>query len=118
MASFVDHYAALGVKSTGNLTSINKAYRQLALQHHHDKAEPGGKVDAAKFISAQAAYEILVVVTRRTAYDMMKGPLSGLEQVVIKLEGWPDEELDKVEGYLSSFMHEYRDWEKEITSPP
>ncbi|KAG6354041.1 hypothetical protein INS49_005012 [Diaporthe citri] len=70
MATFVDHYAVLGVKSTANLSSIKKAYRQLALQHHPDKAAPDGKVDAAKFISAQAAYEILVDVSRRKAYDI------------------------------------------------
>lgn len=70
MATFVDHYAVLGVKSTASLAAIKKAYHQLALQHHPDKAAPGGNVDAAKFISAQAAYEILVDVTRRKAYDI------------------------------------------------
>lgn len=70
MATFVDHYAVLGVKSTANLAAIKKAYRQLALQHHPDKAASGGQVDAAKFISAQAAYEILVDVAKRRAYDI------------------------------------------------
>ncbi|KAK7699400.1 hypothetical protein SLS64_011696 [Diaporthe eres] len=70
MATFVDHYAVLGVKSTANLAAIKKAYRQLALQHHPDKTATGGQVDAAKFISAQAAYEILVDVAKRRAYDI------------------------------------------------
>lgn len=70
MTTFVDHYAVLGVKHTANLAAIKKAYHQLALQHHPDKAAPGGKVDAAKFISVQAAYEVLVDVTKRKAYDI------------------------------------------------
>lgn len=70
MATFVDHYAVLGVTSTATAADIKKAYRQLALQHHPDKTAPAGKVDAAKFISAQAAYEILVDVTKRKAYDI------------------------------------------------
>lgn len=69
-ATFVDHYASLGVNSTADSATIRKAYRQLALQHHPDKAVPGEKFDAANFINAQAAYEILVDVTKRKDCDI------------------------------------------------
>lgn len=70
MATFVDHYDVLGVKPSANPADIKKAYRQLALQYHPDKALSGGKVEEAKFISTQAAYEILVDDTKRKAYDI------------------------------------------------
>ncbi|KAL1845462.1 DnaJ subfamily B member 8 [Diaporthe australafricana] len=76
MATFIDHYAVLGVKSTANSDAIKKAYHQLALQHHPDKAAPGGEVDAAKFIAALAAYEILIDVSKRKAYDVQYKRLS------------------------------------------
>ena len=70
MAPFVDHYAILGIKANANAAAIKKAFHQLALQHHPDKAAPDGKADPAKFISAQAAYEVLVDFTKRKAYDI------------------------------------------------
>lgn len=70
MAAFVDHYAVLGVNSKADSATIRKAYRQLALQYHPDKAVPGKEVDAANFINAQAAYEILVDGTKRKDYDI------------------------------------------------
>lgn len=53
-----------------------------------------------------------------THIEAMKKALGGLEDIVVKLEGWPNEELGKVTGYLRSFMHEFRDWRKEITPLP
>lgn len=70
MATFVDHYDVLGVKPSANPAAIKKAYRQLALQYHPDKTLSGGKVEEAKFISAQAAYEVLADDTKRKAYDI------------------------------------------------
>lgn len=70
MATFIDHYDVLGVKPSANPVDIKKAYRRLALQYHPDKALSGGKAEEAKFISAQAAYEILVDDTKRKAYDI------------------------------------------------
>lgn len=70
MAAFVDHYAILGVNSKADSATIRKAYRQLALQYHPDKAVPGKEVDAANFINTQAAYEILVDGTKRKDYDI------------------------------------------------
>lgn len=43
MATFVDHYAVLGVNSTVASATIRKVYRQLALQYHPNKAVPGGR---------------------------------------------------------------------------
>ncbi|KAJ0115722.1 hypothetical protein J7T55_010545 [Diaporthe amygdali] len=69
MANFVDHYAVLGVTFTADTTAIKKAYRQLALRHHPDKAAPGKESDAADFIRALAAYEILIDDAKRETYD-------------------------------------------------
>ncbi|KAG8167428.1 hypothetical protein KVR01_003117 [Diaporthe batatas] len=70
MATFVDYYAVLGIEPSANLNEIKKAYRQLALKHHPDKAAPGSKPDSSKFISALAAYEVLVDDSKRKAYDV------------------------------------------------
>lgn len=72
MATFVEHYAVLGVNSTADSATIRKAYRQLALQYHPDKVVPGEKVDTTNFINAQASYEILVDVTKRKDYDIKR----------------------------------------------
>lgn len=74
--AFVDHYAVLGITPTATSAVVKKAYHQLALQYHPDKTQPGGKGEAAKFISAQAAYEILVDDTKRKAYDVQYGKRS------------------------------------------
>lgn len=61
-------------------------------------------------------WSVLETIERSATHmEEMKEALSDLEEIVIKVEGWPNEELDKVRGYLGSFMHEFRDWQKEIT---
>lgn len=70
MATFLDHYAVLGIEPTANTNEIKRAYRQLALKHHPDKAAPGSKPDSSKFIGVLAAYEILVDDSKRKAYDL------------------------------------------------
>jgi curved DNA-binding protein CbpA len=76
---FVDHYTVLGVEPTANPDVIKKAYHQLALQHHPDKAAPGGEADAAKFISALASYEILIDVSKRKVYDVQYKKLYSID---------------------------------------
>ncbi|POS73098.1 mitochondrial protein import protein MAS5 [Diaporthe helianthi] len=70
MATFVDYYAVLGIEPTATPGEIKKAYHQLALKHHPDKAAPGTKADPSKFISALAAYEVLANESQRKAYDI------------------------------------------------
>lgn len=50
--------------------------------------------------------------------EAMRDALADLEDIAVKLEGWTNEQLGEVKAYLGSFMREFRDWQKEITSPP
>lgn len=70
MATFVDHYAVLGIEPTANAGEIKKTYHRLALKYHPDKAAPGSKADSSKFIGILAAYEVLVDDSKRKPYDV------------------------------------------------
>ena len=50
--------------------------------------------------------------------DEMKEVVDGLEDIVIKMEGWTNSQVGKLMAYLHSFMRELRDLSKEITSKP
>jgi len=58
-------YSLLGVNKDADETSIKKAYRRLAMQHHPDK---GG--DAEKFKQINEAYETLADKKKREMYDL------------------------------------------------
>lgn len=64
-----DYYKTLGISYGADLTTIKKAYRQLALQYHPDKNKAA---DAAqKFIAITEAYEVLRDDRKRTDYDYL-----------------------------------------------
>lgn len=61
-----DHYAILGVLRTASAAEIRRAYRQLALAHHPDRA---GVDSTAVFQRIAEAYAILGDAVSRRRYD-------------------------------------------------
>lgn len=62
------------------------------------------------------AWSVTETIERSATHmEEMRDSLSHLEEILVMLEGWTNEELDKVKSYLDSFMLEFRDWRKEIT---
>ena len=62
-----DHYAALGIASSAQLSDIKKAFRQKAAFYHPDRNDAD---DAAeRFRIVQEAYDVLSDDTLRLAYD-------------------------------------------------
>ncbi|CEG44605.1 RxLR-like protein [Plasmopara halstedii] len=66
-----DYYKVLGVKKQFSDRELKKAYRQLALQYHPDKAENAEDKEAAKekFVEVFEAYEVLSDPEKRKEYD-------------------------------------------------
>src|SRR5690349_16969389 len=62
-----DHYAVLGVTDDASSEEIRAAYRRAARACHPD-LHPGDATAAARFVSVQRAYEVLVDPVRRAAY--------------------------------------------------
>jgi DnaJ-class molecular chaperone len=62
----VDLYVVLGVARAATGAEIRRAYRQLALQYHPDRA---GAASAETFARIAEAYRMLSDPTARTAYD-------------------------------------------------
>jgi DnaJ-class molecular chaperone len=62
----LDAYAKLGVPITASTAEIRRAYRELALRHHPDRAGPGG---TARFREIVEAYGVLSNPEARAAYD-------------------------------------------------
>jgi molecular chaperone DnaJ len=65
-----DHYAILGVIRTASAAEIRRAYRQLALEHHPDRA---GVESTAVFQRIAEAYAILGDAVSRARYDAGMG---------------------------------------------
>ena len=63
----IDHYAALGLRSSATLADIKKAFRQQAALHHPDR-NPAADA-ASRFRRVQEAYDVLADTDKRTAYD-------------------------------------------------
>jgi molecular chaperone DnaJ len=63
-----DFYEILGIDKNADETTIKKAYRKAAIEHHPDK-NPGDKVSEEKFKEAAEAYEVLSDPDKRARYD-------------------------------------------------
>jgi len=61
-----DLYEVLGVSPAATTAELRRAYRQLALQHHPDRAGPQS---GPRFAQIAEAYRMLSDPTARTAYD-------------------------------------------------
>ncbi|CAI5728467.1 unnamed protein product [Peronospora destructor] len=66
-----DYYKVLGVSKKCSDRELKKAYRQLALQYHPDKAENAEEKETAteKFVEVSEAYEVLSDSEKRREYD-------------------------------------------------
>ena len=67
-----DYYQLLGVDRNASQEVIKQAYRKLALQYHPDK-NAGNKAAEEKFLQIQTAYETLVDIEKRNAYNRNAG---------------------------------------------
>ncbi len=63
-----DYYRVLGVARDASKDDLKKAYRQLALKFHPDRA-PGDKNAEHRFKEINEAYEVLKDDQKRAAYD-------------------------------------------------
>ncbi len=71
-AKFQDYYSTLGVSRDADAAEIKRAYRNLARQHHPDKAEPSARPAAeAKIKEINEAYEVLKDPEKRRKYDRL-----------------------------------------------
>ncbi len=68
MFEATDYYATLGVDASAPAEAIKQAYRRLALAYHPDR-NPDDARAAERFRDVQSAYEALVDMDRRAAYD-------------------------------------------------
>lgn len=63
-----DYYQVLGVTKTADEKEIKKAYKRLAMKYHPDRNQ-GDKEAESKFKEIKEAYEILIDIQKRAAYD-------------------------------------------------
>lgn len=65
-----DYYALLGVEADADIATLRRAFRQLALRWHPDRA---GTDTTVIFQKISAAYEVLADPVRRADYDRISG---------------------------------------------
>ncbi|MGP1945515.1 MAG: molecular chaperone DnaJ [Arsenophonus sp. ER-EMS1-MAG3] len=63
-----DFYQVLGINKRADEKDIKKAYKRLAMRYHPDRNQ-GDKEAESKFKEIKEAYEILIDVQKRAAYD-------------------------------------------------
>jgi hypothetical protein len=68
-----DYYALLGIDQRAGRAELRRAWRQLALQWHPDRAGDGA---AATFRKIQSAYAVLADPVSRAAYDRRQHAVS------------------------------------------
>jgi len=66
--TYTDYYKTLGVGETATQGEIKKAYRNLALKYHPDKAK-GDKAAEDRFKGINEANEVLSDPEKRKKYD-------------------------------------------------
>jgi DnaJ-class molecular chaperone len=62
----VDYYTLLGISANADRDEMRRAWRQLVLKWHPDRAGPGA---TARFQTLSAAYDVLSDPVARAAYD-------------------------------------------------
>jgi curved DNA-binding protein CbpA len=70
-----DYYYILGVNQNASEYEIKRAHRKLSLKFHPDKNE-GDDFFTERFKEIQEAYEILIDITKRGKYDILKSEYS------------------------------------------
>ena len=83
-----NHYVALGVPREASLSEIKKAFHQLSLRWHPDKAGNSAEVHG-KYVRALESYEVLRDAEKRQAYD------AALDDYKTKLDEWLEEQKSK-----------------------
>ena len=63
-----DYYEVLGVARNATEAEVKKAFKRLAMKHHHDR-NPDDKDAEGKFKEAKEAYDVLSDARKRAAYD-------------------------------------------------
>jgi hypothetical protein len=67
-STFVDYYELMQISPNAERETIQRVYRMLAARFHPDNPETG---DMAKFLRLNEAYQTLLDVSARAAYDAM-----------------------------------------------
>nr|CCC93959.1 putative chaperone protein DNAj [Trypanosoma congolense IL3000] len=65
----IDYYKVLGVPRNASPTDIKKAYHQLALKYHPDKATGNREEAERRFKEVSEAYDVLSDEKKKTIYD-------------------------------------------------
>lgn len=79
-----DYYARLGIAQSADVAELRRAWRELALKWHPDRA---GETATATFQKIQAAYAVLSDPLSRTAYDRR------LQRATVVVRGRPPAEM-------------------------
>lgn len=97
MVTSKDFYSILGVPEKANLQEIKKAYRNLALKYHPDRAAAADKKKSEeKFKEISEAYYVLSDEKRRAEYDNFKnGPAAYSADDFASAQGFDFQEILK-----------------------
>jgi DnaJ-related protein SCJ1 len=84
-----DYYDILGVARDADSSSIKRAFRKLAKEHHPDKNK-GDKTSERLYVELNTAYEVLSDSSKRQRYDMYgeAGVKDGMQHAESDNDGW------------------------------